>query len=238
MALGNGYEFFDFGVYAVYIGVIGQTFYPGDNPFVSDLAAAATFGVGFIARPLGGILIGAYGDRVGRKPAMTLTIGLMAFGSAVIACLPGYATIGMAAPLLLILSRLVQGFALGGEMGPSTMFMLESAPAGRRMFYASWQLASQYLSSLAMGLVGVVLAVLLSQNTVSDWGWRVPFALGVLVAPVGIYIRNQLDETLTRDRSVNTRWAVSIVLMDNWRSIIVGVALVAGGTITQYSCST
>ena len=147
--LGNGMEFFDFGVYAVYIGVIGQTFYPADNPLVSDLASAATFGIGFIARPLGGLLIGAYGDRAGRKPAMTLTIGLMALGSALIAVLPGYASIGIWAPILLILARLMQGFAVGGEMGPATMFLLEAAPPNRRIFYGSWQLASQNLASLA-----------------------------------------------------------------------------------------
>ena len=141
--LGNGYEFFDFGVYAAYLVVLGHTFFPADNPLVSDLASAATFGIGFIARPLGGALIGAYGDRAGRKPAMTLTIGLMALGSAMISILPGYAAIGIWAPILLILARLFQGFAVGGEMGPATMFMLESAPAGRRMFFASWQLASQ-----------------------------------------------------------------------------------------------
>ena len=145
--LGNGFEFFDFTVYATFLGLIGQAFFPSDNVFVSDLAAAATFGVGFIARPLGGAMIGAYGDRAGRKPAMTLSIGLMAIGSALIAVTPGYAAIGAWAPLLLILARLVQGFAVGGEVGPATMFMLEAAPPNRRMFFASWQLASQNLGS-------------------------------------------------------------------------------------------
>jgi MFS family permease len=234
--LGNGFEFFDFGVYAIYIGIIGQTFYPADNPFVSDLSAAATFGVGFIARPLGGIVIGAYGDRAGRKPAMVLTICLMALGSGMIAFLPGYATIGVAAPILLILSRLVQGFALGGEMGPSTMFMLESAPAGRRMFYASWQLASQNLSSLLMGLIGFALASGLTAQGLKDWGWRIPFALGILIAPVGIYIRSRLDETLQHGQAgpSDKGSVISTVLKDYWSSVIIGVALVAGGTITQY----
>src|SRR5271167_3214952 len=141
--LGNGYEFFVFGVYAAYLVVIGKTFFPADNPLISDLASAATFGVGFIARPLGGALIGAYGDRAGRKPAMTLTIGLMAIGSATIAVTPGYAAIGIWAPILLILARLLQGFAVGGEVGPATMFMLEAAPANRRMASSSWQVASQ-----------------------------------------------------------------------------------------------
>ena len=147
--LGNGFEFFDFTVYATYLGLIGQAFFPSDSAFVSDLAAAATFGVGFVARPLGGAVIGAYGDRAGRKPAMTLSIALMAIGSALIAVTPGYRTIGVWAPILLILARLLQGFAVGGEVGPATMFMIEAAPPERRMFFASWQIASQNLGSLA-----------------------------------------------------------------------------------------
>ncbi len=237
VVLGNGYEFYDFGVYAVYLGIIGQTFYPGANTFVSDLSAAATFGVGFIARPLGGMLIGAYGDRAGRKAAMTLTIGLMALGSAMIAILPGYGAIGVAAPILLVVARLVQGFAVGGEMGPSTMFMLEAAPPGRRILYASWQLASQNLGSLAYGLIGFVLASLLAKSSLDSWGWRIPFALGVLIAPIGIYIRNQLEETLAQEPHAIPAHAgavVSIVLKDYWFSVALGVALIAGGTIMQY----
>ena len=157
--LGNGFEFFDFTVYATFLGMIGQAFFPSDNVLVSDLASAATFGVGFVARPLGGALIGAYGDRAGRKPAMTLSIGLMAIGSAIIALTPGYATIGVLAPILLIIARLFQGFAVGGEVGPATMFLLEAAPKDRRMLFASWQLASQNLSSLLGGLIGFMLAL-------------------------------------------------------------------------------
>ncbi len=237
VVLGNGYEFYDFGVYAVYIGIIGQTFYPGDNTLASDLAAAATFGAGFFARPLGGLLIGAYGDRAGRKAAMTLTIALMALGSAMIAVLPGYATIGVAAPILLVLARLVQGFAVGGEMGPSTMFMLEAAPPDRRIFYASWQLASQNLGALSYGLIGFLLASALPKQSLNDWGWRVPFALGILIAPIGMYIRNALEETLMREPHVvpaNSRAVISVVLKENWVGVLVGVALIAGSTITQY----
>ena len=154
-ALGNGLEFFDFTVYVTYLGMIGQAFFPSDSAFASDLASAATFGVGFIARPLGAALIGAYGDRAGRRPAMTLSIGLMAIGSGMIAATPGYAAIGVSAPILSILARLLQGFAVGGEVGPATMFLLEAAPANRRMFFGSWQFASQNLGALASGLIGV-----------------------------------------------------------------------------------
>jgi MFS family permease len=234
--LGNGFEFFDFTVYATFLGMIGQAFFPSDNMLVSDLASAATFGVGFVARPLGGAVIGAYGDRAGRKPAMTLSIGLMAVGSGVIALTPGYQTIGVLAPILLIIARLFQGFAVGGEVGPATMFLIEAAPRDRRMLFASWQLASQNLSSLLGGLIGLLLALALSQSSLNNWGWRVPFAFGVLIAPVGVYIRSQLVETLEKpqERARGTTAILSAVIRSNWRGVLLGLALVSGGTITQY----
>jgi MFS family permease len=235
--LGNGFEFFDFTVYATFLSMIGQAFFPSDNALVSDLASAATFGVGFIARPLGGALIGAYADRAGRKPAMTLSIGLMAIGSGIIAVTPGYATIGVWAPILLILARLSQGFAVGGEVGPATMFMLEAAPVNRRMFFSSWQLASQNLGSLAGGLIGLLLALALSKSSFNDWGWRTPFAIGVLIAPVGVYIRSRLVETLDTSKRKESNGAgaiLSTVIGSNWQGLLTGLALISGGTITQY----
>jgi MFS family permease len=236
-ALGNGLEFFDFTVYVTYLGMIGQAFFPSDNAFASDLASAATFGAGFIARPLGGALIGAYGDRAGRKPAMTLSIGLMAIGSGMIAITPGYSAIGVWAPILLILARLLQGFAVGGEVGPATMFLLEAAPAKRRMFFSSWQFASQNLGALASGLIGFLLALALSKSSFNDWGWRVPFAIGVLIAPVGAYIRSRLVETLNksqRKESRNTRAILSTVIRSNGLGVLLSLAVISGGTITQY----
>lgn len=235
--LGNGFEFFDFTVYATFLDLIGEAFYPSSNPFVSDLASAATFGVGFIARPLGGALLGAYGDRAGRRPAMTLSIGLMAVGSAIIAVTPGYASIGALAPILLVLARLIQGFAVGGEVGSATMFILEAAPPGRRMLFASWQLASQNLGSLVSGVIGVLLALALSHTSYSDWGWRVPFAFGVLIAPVGLYIRSRLPETLDKSNRKGDRTALGVlsrVVRHDWGRLALGVALVSGGTVTQY----
>ncbi len=235
--LGNAFEFFDFTVYATFLDRIGQAFYPSTDPFVSDLAAAATFGVGFVARPLGAAVLGAYGDRAGRKPAMTLSIGLMAIGSGVIAFTPGYATIGIWAPMLLIVARLLQGFAVGGEVGPATMFLLEASPKGRRMLFASWQLASQNLGSLASGTFGILLALALSKASYDQWGWRVPFAIGVLIAPVGVYVRSRLVETLDQSRrheARSTAQILSTVLRSNWTKLLVGLALISGATITQY----
>jgi MFS family permease len=236
-ALGNGLEFFDFTVYVTYLGMIGQAFYPSDSIFASDLASAVTFGAGFIARPLGGALIGAYGDRAGRRPAMILSIGLMAIGSGVIAATPGYAEIGVSAPILLILARLLQGFAVGGEVGPATMFLLEAAPANRRMFFGSWQFASQNLGALASGLIGLLLALALSKSSFNEWGWRVPFAIGVLIAPVGAYIRSRLDETLDGSARLESRTTKSIlaeVVRSNWLGVLLSLGIISGGTITQY----
>jgi MFS family permease len=167
---------------------------------------------------------------------MTLSIGLMAIGSGIIAVTPGYATIGVWAPILLIVARLFQGFAVGGEVGPATMFLLEAAPPKRRMLFASWQLASQNLSALLGGLIGLLLALALSQSSLNQWGWRVPFAFGVLIAPVGVYIRSQLVETLEKPQTGarRARAILSAVIRSNWRGVLLGLALVSGGTITQY----
>jgi len=235
--LGNSLEFFDFTVYATFVGAIGATFFPSASALTSDLAAAATFGVGFVARPIGGAILGAYADRAGRAPAMNLSIGLMAIGTAAIAVTPGYEKIGPWAPILLLIARLLQGFAVGGEVGPATVFLIEAAPVNRRMFYSSWQLASQNLGSLCSGLIGFLLAAALSKSSLADWGWRLPFALGILIAPVGLYMRSRLTDTLddvARKRKMSAGEAISKVLLRNWRRLLLALALISGGTITQY----
>lgn len=233
--IGNAFEFFDFTVFAAYLGYIGHAFYPNDNPLLSDLASAATFGIGFISRPIGGLVLGAYADRVGRKPAMTLTLALMALGSGAIAILPGYAQIGLWAPALLILARLIQGFAVGGEVGPATMFMLESAAPHRRGLYTSWQIASQYVGSLVVGLLGFLLASGLGKANLESWGWRIPFAIGILVAPVGLYIRSQLNETLAPPTAEEIRNGPRISpFATRAARFLVAIAAVSGLTITVY----
>jgi MFS family permease len=234
--LGNAFEFYDFTIYAVYSAVIGAAFFPSADKFTSLLAAVATFGVGFAARPIGGLVIGAFGDHAGRKPAMMLTIGLMALGSGMIGLIPSYAHIGVFAPILLVIARLIQGFSAGGEMGPATMFMLESAPPGKRYFYGSWQMASQNISSIVVAIGGVLLATLTTTTQDPEgWGWRIPFLLGVLIAPVGMYIRNQLDET--HEASVDgpgSGGLMAALFTRYWRGILLGIGMICGGTITQY----
>jgi MFS family permease len=233
--LGNALEFYDFTVYAAFATTLALAFFPTTNPQVGLLLSVATFGIGFFARPLGAILIGAYSDRFGRKPAMTLTILLMALGSGMIGLLPTYATAGIIAPILLVAARLIQGFSAGGEMGPATTFLIESAPRGQRAFYGSWQLASQNMGSIVSGLVGVSLALMLPTGAADAWGWRVPFLLGILIAPVGFFIRRNLDETLDAEEALGSmRAVISEVVGGHWREIGLCIALIAGGTISQY----
>jgi len=188
-----------------------------------------------VARPLGGILIGAYADRYGRKPAMTLTIWLMALGSGMIGLLPTYDQIGLLAPTLLVLARLLQGFSAGGEMGPATTYLLESAPAHRKGFFGSWQLASQNLGSLLSALVGLALAFLITPGANDSWGWRIPFLLGILIAPVGYFIRKNLDETLEAEEAHGSVGGVlSDILANHWGKVVLCILLISGGTIGQY----
>ena len=233
--IGNALEFYDFTVYAAFATWLAKAFFPADNPTVGLLLAVATFGVGFVSRPLGGIVIGAYADRFGRKPAMTMTILLMAIGTGMIGILPTYAQIGVLAPVLLVCARLLQGFSTGGEMGPATAYLLESAPLSRKCFYGSWQLASQNIGSIISGLVGLVLALLITPGATDSWGWRVPFLLGILIAPVGYYIRSNLDETLNVEEAHGSmRSVLSDVLFVHWWKILLCILMISGATITQY----
>ncbi|MCO3000680.1 MFS transporter [Pseudomonas aeruginosa] len=204
VVLGNAVEFFDFGVYATFAVMIGRTFFPSDSAFVSLLLSVTAFGVGFVIRPLGAILIGAYADRAGRKPAMLLTLFLMALGTGGIAVLPGYDSIGPAAPLLLVLTRLLQGLAWGGEAGPATT-------------------------------MGYLLTLWLDERQLQEWGWRIPFAAGLLVLPIGLYIRLNLAETFSgRGRQASTRNLLGELFGNHRRALLLGLLILSGSTITQY----
>ncbi|MFP5473485.1 MAG: MFS transporter [Gammaproteobacteria bacterium] len=193
---GNALEFYDFVTYSFFAVYIGKAFFPATTPFMSLLLSVAVFGVGFVTRPLGGLLIGAMADRVGRKPAMLLTIALITVGTMGLALTPSYESIGIAAPIIVVLARLVQGLALGGEVGPATAFLVEIAPPGKRGLYTSWQIASQGIASLAAGIVGLTMSAMLTKDELQAWGWRVPFALGLLLIPLALYMRKKLPETL------------------------------------------
>jgi nitrate/nitrite transporter NarK len=235
IVLGNAFEFYDFTIYAAFAPILGRAFFPAKDPMSSLLLSISTFGIGFFVRPLGGILLGAYSDRYGRKSAMTLTIGLMAFASGIIGLLPTYRQIGIAAPILLILARLVQGFSVGGEMAPTTIFLTEIAPKGKKYLFGSFQFAGQGVAGVMSGAVGMGIALLLPKSAVGEWGWRVPFLMGILIAPFGIYIRRRLRETLAEDRSHRSMSAIlSTVMRFEWQLITLGILVVSGLTVTQY----
>jgi len=193
--IGNFLEIFDFTVYSFFAVVIGQVFFKADDPMVSLMISVSVFGVGFLMRPLGSIMIGSYADRYGRKSAMLVTIALMALGSAMIAFAPPYSAIGWLAPLLIVVGRLLQGFSAGGEIGAATTLLMESAPHQERGFFVSWQFIGQGLSSMCGALFGAVLTYSLTAEQLMAWGWRVPFVFSLLIIPVGLYIRAHIKET-------------------------------------------
>jgi MFS family permease len=233
--LGNAAEFYDFTAFAAFATSIAHAYFPGRTPIEGVLLTLASFGLGFLTRPIGGIVIGAYADRAGRRPAMTLTIVLMALGTGMIAVIPSYARIGLAAPLLVLVARLIQGFAVGGEVGPSTAYLLEAAPPGQRARYGSWQSASQGIATIVAGFLGFSLSLTLSPEQLDDWGWRVPFALGVLILPIGLYIRRRLDETLDLETIHPTAGQVVLhSVTRHWRGIVLGIMAVSGGTVATY----
>src|SRR5215467_12656253 len=193
--IGNVLEWYDFGVYGYFATTISQLFFPGEDPTISLLKAFAVFGVGFVMRPVGSILFGIYGDRFGRRLALSAVIFLMAFSTVAIGLLPTYAQAGVLAPILLVVFRLLQGLSAGGEWGGSTSYIVEYAPEGRRGFIGSWQQVSVGSGFLLGSLSGALLNSVLSPEAFMSWGWRVPFLLGILVGALGAYLRWRLSDT-------------------------------------------
>lgn len=191
--IGNALEWFDIAVYGFFASYIAHAFFPTSDPSVSMLLTFGSFGVSFLIRPLGAIVLGNYADRHGRKKALLLSINLMMLGGAVITFMPSYSSIGLMAPLLILLARLVQGFSAGGEFGSSTAFLVEHFPE-RKAFIASWQFATQGASTLMASAFGLGLTQILTESQIQDWGWRIPFAFGLLIGPLGIYIRRHVHE--------------------------------------------
>ncbi|WP_228124701.1 MFS transporter [Glaciimonas soli] len=239
ITVGNGLEFFEFTSYSFFAIIIGKLFFPAEGDIAQLLMITATFGIGFIARPVGGLFLGLYADRAGRKAAMTLTLSLMAIGSAIILLAPPYAYIGVAAPVLIVLARLIQGFALGGEIGASTSLLMEYADNNSRGFYGGLQLLSQNASALAGSLLGLTLTTFLSTESLESWGWRLPFAIGLLMGPLGVFIRRNLHETLDHEaqeeaKSKSTKQAIGTIFSEQWRVILAGIAIVSAGTSAVY----
>ncbi|CAB3786188.1 Alpha-ketoglutarate permease [Paraburkholderia ultramafica] len=193
-SLVTGLETFDFTVFGFFAVMIGDQFFPATDPMTSLLLAVGTFGVGFFMRPLGATVIGAYADCVGRRAAMMRTSWMTALGTAVIGLCPSFATIGVTAPLIVIAGRSLQGFALGGDIGVAATFVMEAGPVSRRGYQVSWQLASQGAAALMGASLGVLLTSTMSPAALASWGWRIPFLIGLLIAPVGFYVRRRLRD--------------------------------------------
>jgi len=192
--IGNVLEWFDFLVYGYFAVTIAEVFFPAKNPTVSLLITFGTFGLSYLMRPLGAAMIGTYTDKHGRKAGLTLSIGLMMIGTTLMVVTPGYTTIGLAAPVIIMLARMLQGFSVGGEFGSAVAFLVEHG-AERKGYSASWQWASTGLVSIVVALFGIVLTTQLSHDELVSWGWRIPYVFGLLVGPAGLYIRSKVLET-------------------------------------------
>jgi len=233
---GNFLEMYDFMVFGYYAAAIGQAFFPSGDHFASLMLALMTFGAGFLMRPLGAIILGAYADRAGRRAGLLLTLGLMAIGTISLAATPGYAMIGLLAPLLVLAGRLLQGFSAGMELGGVSVYLSEIAPPGRKGFYVSWQSASQQVAVVVAASIGLVLAQRLGHAQMNAWGWRIPLLIGCLIIPLLFLLRGSLKETAAftarKDHPPLSR--ILAALAGHWRIVGVGVMLTTMTTVSFY----
>ena len=233
---GNFLEMFDFFLFGFYAPYIAKTFFPSANEFASLMFTFMTFGAGFLMRPLGAIVLGAYVDRIGRRRGLIVTLGIMACGTVLIAFVPGYAQIGALAPLLVLIGRLLQGFSAGVELGGVSVYLSEMATPGRKGFYVSWQSASQQVAIIVAAAIGYGLSVALTPGQINEWGWRVPFFIGCMIVPFIFVIRRSLQETeefLAR-RHRPALGEIFASMVQNWGIVIAGMLLVAMTTVSFY----
>jgi MFS family permease len=232
--IGNMLEFYDFITYSFFAIQIGHTFFPTGSEYGSLMLSLATFGAGFVTRPIGGIVLGIYSDRVGRRPAMLLSFALMGGAILLLALTPSYNSIGIAAPVIAIIARMVQGFALGGEVGPTTAYLIEIAPPERRGLVVAWQPTSQEIAATTGALVGVILSKTMTPEMLDSTGWRVAFLIGAACLPFGLWMRRTLPETIVaREDKVETSGHFSLA-RGHTRIIALSIMVLAGGTISSY----
>ena len=236
VASGNFLEMYDFQVFGYYAAAIARTFFPSGNEFASLMLALATFGAGFLMRPFGAIVLGAYIDHRGRRDGLLLTLGLMAIGTVSIACTPSYASIGLIAPLLVVAGRLVQGLSAGVEAGSVSVYLFEVATPGHKGFYTSWQAASQQVAVMSVAVLGLGLTSRLTGDQMTRWGWRVPLLVGCAIIPLLFLLRRSLKETpefLRRERHPSPR-EILHTLERNWSLLGVGTLLATMNTVCFY----
>ncbi|WP_394965404.1 MFS transporter [uncultured Helicobacter sp.] len=235
---GNFLEMYDFAVYGFYAAFIAKIFFPAENEFISIMQSFLAFGVGFLMRPLGAIVLGGYMDKHGRKKGLLVTLTLMAIGTLTIALCPGYESIGVLAPIIVVIGRLLQGFSAGAEVGGASVYLAEIAPKHLRGFYVSWQSGSQQVATIFAGAIGVGLHYWIGDAIMEAWGWRIPFIIGCLVVPFIFYIRRTLEETpefeAKKHHAPKTFAAIFENMAENFPVIIAGVFFVMMTTVTFY----
>jgi metabolite-proton symporter len=233
---GNFLEMYDFMVYGYYASAIAKTYFPSDNQFASLMLALSVFGAGFLVRPLGAIVLGAYIDHHGRRKGLILTLGLMALGTLAVAVVPGYATIGYLAPLLVLLGRLLQGFSAGVELGGVSVYLSEIATKGNKGFYVSWQSGSQQVAVVFAALLGVSLHRILPVEEMTSWGWRVPFIIGCCIVPFLFLIRRSLQETeeFAKKKHRPSMGEIMNSMVQNWGIVLGGMGMVIMTTVSFY----
>ena len=236
--VGNMLEFYDFITYSFFAIQIGHTFFPSQNEYGSLMLSLATFGAGFVTRPIGGIVLGIYSDRIGRRPAMLLSFALMGIAIVTLSLTPSYNAIGMAAPVIAIIARMVQGFALGGEVGPTTAYLMEIASPERRALVVSWQPTSQQIAATAGALVGVILSRTMSPDALDAYGWRIAFLIGAACLPFGLWMRRTLPETIPQHKGNGARPGAHAghlaTARRHLRLILLAIMILASGTIATY----
>src|SRR3989442_11968062 len=236
VALGNFLEMYDFMVFGYYAAAIGRAFFPAQNEYASLMLALMTFGTGYLMRPLGAVLVGAYIDHHGRRKGLLLTLSLMAVGTLSIGVVPGYETIGLFAPLLVVAGRLLQGLSAGVEIGGVSVYLAEIATPGRKGFFVGWQSASQQVAVIFAALIGLILSATLRPEQMAGWGWRVPLLIGSMLIPFLLLLRRSLTETeefkaKKHHPDVSEIWRT---VLANWRLMILGMMLTTTTTVTFY----
>ena len=236
VASGNFLEMYDLMVYAYYASYIANDIFPSSNHFASLMLTLGTFGAGYLMRPLGAVVLGAYIDQHGRRAGLILALSLMAVGTFTIACTPGYRIIGIVAPIIVVLGRLLQGFSAGVELGGVSVYLAEIASPGHKGFYCAWQSASQQLAVIMAAFLGVTLSSILPPETMTAWGWRIPFLIGCLMIPLLFWLRRSLAETKAFEarRTRPTMSTIFVSLATNWKLIVVGMLLSTMTTVCFY----
>jgi len=232
-SIGNALEFYEILVYGYFAVIIAKVFFPASSDAISILVTFGTFGISFLARPVGAIFLGAYGDRKGRKAALTLSILLMTIGTGLMTVMPSYGAVGLAAPALVIAARLLQGFSVGGEFASATTFLVEHRP-DRAGFFASWQWSSQGLAALIATGFGMLLTATMPAGDLQSWGWRIPFGFGLLIGPVGYYIRNRMAETPEFLEAGAARAPLRQLFVAQWDRLALTTGAVIASTSSQY----